>query len=257
MRMRSRVLPLLGLLSLAALPAGAQDAQSAAPKRADVAKIRDERFRWFVGAQGGALFFGTQSQTTAGIPTGGLHLGVIARQAGLMLSVDEGFGSDEPTAFEAFGFDEDGAALVLASPVTFDRIRRYTFTLTGYPVRGTTEPYLGVGFGLLQVVSPVASGVYASELEATNADFIAHEAAASGFVHFTAGLQVRFSGVSAFGQYQIATAPGQTICASSDNECRNSGIMTNNLLRGTIHSLMGGIRISMGKARQEITGGGY
>ena len=254
MRMRSRVLPLLGLLSLAALPVSAQEARS---ERADVAKVRSDQFKWFVGAQGGALFFGTQAQTQSGIPTGGLHLGVVARNAGMMLSVDEGFGSNEPTGYQAISVDEFGVPFFYQTTVSFDRIRRYGFTLTGYPVRGNTEPYLGVGFGILQVINPELTGTYADEAEALVAQKLASDAAASGFLHFTAGIQFRFAGVSAFGQYQIATAPGQEICALSNLQCTDGGAIVTNLLRGTTHSIMGGIRISMGKAKQEITGGGY
>jgi hypothetical protein len=254
MRMRSRVLPLLGLLSLAALPAGAQEARS---ERADVAKTRDDQFKWFVGAQGGALFFGTQGQTQSGIPTGGLHLGVVARNAGMMLSVDEAFGSNEPTGYQAILLGADDEAFFYQTTVSFDRLRRYGFTLTGYPVRGNTEPYLGIGFGLLQVINPELTGTYADEAEVLAAQKLANDAASSAFMHFTAGIQFRFAGVSAFGQYQIATSPGQEICALSNLQCSDGGAIVTNLLRGTTHSIMGGIRISMGKAKQEITGGGY
>ena len=254
MRMRSRVLPLLGLLSLAALPASAQEARS---ERADVAKIRDDQFKWFIGAQGGALFFGTQAQTQSGIPTGGMHLGIVARNAGLMLSVDEAFGDNEPTGYQAIFTDEFGSPFFYQTSVSFDRIRRYGFTLTGYPVRGSTEPYLGLGFGLLQVINPELTGTYADEAEALLAQKLASEAAASAFLHFTAGVQFRLGGVSAFGQYQIATAPGQEICTLSDLQCTDGAPIVTNLLRGTSHSIMGGIRISLGRAKQDITGGGY
>jgi hypothetical protein len=251
MRIRSRVTSLVGLLALAVVPLQAQEVRSA---DTEVAKIREENFRWFFGPQAGVLMFGTQLQTQSGIPAGGLHLGVKARRAGLLLSVDEAFGNDEPTAFEAFDITND--SLVLASPVQFNRIRRYSFTLTAYPVRGPAEPYFGVGFGLLQVINPEITGVYADQSEAAQAQFLADQGAASGFAHFTIGLQFRAGSVAAFGQYQIGTAPGQSVCVSSD-ECRFSGLVTNNLLRGTTHSLMGGIRIGLGRARQEITGGGY
>jgi hypothetical protein len=254
MRMRSRVLPLLGLLSLAALPVSAQEARS---ERADVAKVRNDQFKWFVGAQGGALFFGTQAQTQSGIPVGGLHLGVVARNAGMMVSVDEGFGSNEPTAYQAEFFDADGLPFFYQTTVSFDRIRRYGFTLTGYPVRGGTEPYLGVGFGILQVINPELTGTYADEAEALTAQKIASQAASSAFLHFTAGIQFQVGGVSAFGQYQIATAPGQEVCTLSNIQCADGAPIATNLLRGTTHSIMAGIRVSMGKAKQEITGGGY
>ncbi len=260
MRMRSRVLPILAFLSLAALPA---TAQTDSLNRPEVAKIRDDRFTWFIGAQGGVLLFGTQAQTQSGIPAGGLHLGVRARNAGVLLSVDEGFGSNEPTGLQfpilALVGDTALVQTLYQTSVQFDRIRRYSFTLTGYPRRGMTEPYLGVGFGVLQVVNPEITGTYPTELEAFTVQKIASEVASSAFLHFTIGLQFRVSGVSAFGQYMLATAPGQDNCVLSDIQC--SGVdgffPVTNLLRGTTHSIMGGVRFSLGKARQDITGGGY
>jgi hypothetical protein len=53
-------------------------------------------------------------------------------------------------------------------------------------------------------------------------------------------VQFRVGRVAAFGQYQINTGPGE-----------------DNLIRGTGHSLMGGLRFSLGSARENIKGGGY
>src|SRR5205814_4446944 len=97
MRIRSRALPLVALAAVAAVHA--LEAQSAHSDRSSVAQVRDNRFKWFFGAEGGAMFFETQSQTTSGIPAVGAHIAIISRRAGLMLGVDEAFGSKEPTAF--------------------------------------------------------------------------------------------------------------------------------------------------------------
>ncbi|HEV8598038.1 MAG TPA: hypothetical protein VGQ69_01610 [Gemmatimonadales bacterium] len=232
MRVNFRVLPLaaLGLL----VQASASQAQSARSASAAVAKVRDDRFKWFFGAEGGALLFETQSQTQSGVPAAGAHLAVISRRAGMMIGVDEAFGSNEPTAF----VDPNTGNQV--QPVQFDRIRRYGFNLTGYPVRGALEPYLGVGFGLLQVLSPELTGTFTSKEELDLSAQEAHDRAASGFVSFLAGLQFRVGRVAAFGQYQINSSPA-----------------AGSLLRGPGHLIMGGIRLSLGSAKEEIRGGGY
>ena len=56
---------------------------------------REDSFRWYLGAQGGVLLFETPRQTTAGIPTAGVQALIIAKRTGLLISVDEGLGSDE------------------------------------------------------------------------------------------------------------------------------------------------------------------
>lgn len=232
MSIRSRVLPLVALAAVAAVHS--VEAQSARSDRGSVAQTRDNRFKWFFGAEGGAMFFETQSQTTSGIPAAGAHIAIVARRAGLMLGVDEAFGSKEPSAFL------DASDNFNQRTVTFDRIRRYGFTLTGYPVRGAFEPYLGIGFGLTQVVNPQVGGVFASADQAALSTAAARDLSGAGFASFLGGVQFRVGRLAAFGQYQINTAP------SPDN-----------LLRGPLHTVMGGLRFSLGNAREDVKGGGY
>lgn len=231
MRVQFRVLQLAAATLIFAPVVHAQAARSAS---SSVAEVRDDRFKWFFGAQAGALLFQTQSQTQSGVPAVGAHLAVVARRAGLMLGVDEGFGSNEPSAF----LDPNSGNQV--QPVTFDRIRRYGFNLTGYPVRGSLEPYLGLGFGFLQVLNPEVTGTFTSQEQAAISTAEAQDRSATGFMSFLAGVQFRVGRVAAFGQYQINSAP--------------SGGM---LLRGTGHSIMGGVRLSLGSAKEDIKGGGY
>lgn len=232
MRIRTRVLPLVAsLAALAVLSAQAQEARSA---RAEVPKTREQRFRWYFGAQGGAMFFETQLQKTTGIPSAGAHIAVVSRRAGLMLGVDEAFGSDELSTFL------DPSDNNNLRDVMFDRIRRYGFTLTGYPVRGTLEPYIGLGFGLTQIINPKVQGVFTSNEAAAISDLNAKEVSATGSASVMAGVQFKVGRVAAFGQWQVNTAPAPY-----------------NLLRGPMHLLTGGFRFSLGNAREDIKGGGY
>jgi hypothetical protein len=232
MRNTSRIFSLVLLAGITG--AGAIQAQSARSDNPSISRVRDDRFKWFFGAGAGALFFQTQSQTQSGIPTVGAHLAVVSRRAGLMLGVDEAFGSDEPSSF----LDPNNGNQV--RPVTFDRIRRYGFNLTGYPVRGMLEPYLGLGFGFLQVESPQLGGTFTSSEQAARSAQEAGDRTATGFMSFLAGVQFRVGRVAAFGQYQLSSSPA-----------------AGNLLRGTGHSLMGGLRFSLGSSREEVRGGGY
>jgi hypothetical protein len=232
MRIRSSVLS-LAVLALAVAPgARAQSARSESPS---VAPVNRDSFKWFFGASAGALLFQTQAQTQSGIPAVGAHIAVVARRAGLMLGVDEAFGSDEPSRFiDPTSGDQQRS-------VTFDRIRRYGFNLTGYPIRGHFEPYLGVGFGLLQVENAQLSGeVFSSPAAAAESAAAANERSGSAFMSFLAGVQFRVGKMAAFGQYQLSSAPAP-----------------GSLIRGTGHSLMGGLRFSLGSAKEDIKGGGY
>jgi hypothetical protein len=231
MRAWFRVLPALALLTPVASTLAAQAARSSSA----VAEVREDRYRWFFGAQAGALMFQTQSQTRSGVPAVGAHLSVIAQRAGLILGVDEAFGSDEPSRF----IDPSSGNQVRS--VTFDRIRRYGFNLTGYPVRGPMEPYLGLGFGLLQVQNAQLDGeVFNSPEQAAQSAAEANDRSGTAFMSFLAGVQFRVGRMAAFGQYQLTSAAA-----------------AGHLLRGEGHSLMGGLRFSLGSAKEGIRGGGY
>jgi hypothetical protein len=139
-----RAFPLLAVLVLAAAPS--VNAQAARSEAGSVAEIRDNRFKWFFGAQAGAMLFETPSQTQTGVPAFGAHLAVVSRRAGLMIGVDEGFGSGETSGF----IDSNSGGI--ARSMTFDRLRRYQFSMTGYPSAARWS-LISPSFGLLQVVN--------------------------------------------------------------------------------------------------------
>jgi hypothetical protein len=194
----------------------------------------DDSFKWYIGAQGGVLGFETPTQTRSWVPTGGGHIFVMARRTGLIVSVDQGFGDNESTGYSDVNVTSG------VRPVTFANLRRYSATLTGYPVRGSAEPYFGVGFGLLQVVNPQPQGVFSSPQQFTLAQRLATQKSTDGFISFLAGVQARVSRWQVFGQYQITSSP-------SDG----------NLLRGPSHGFSAGLRLSLGGAKEGVRGGGY
>ncbi|HLG06719.1 MAG TPA: hypothetical protein VI383_11290 [Gemmatimonadales bacterium] len=232
MQFLPRVLPIA--LMVMAATAGAGEAQSARLSSSDT-QASVGRFRWSVGLQGGALFFTTQRQTQSGMPAAGAHISVMSRRGGVQLGFEEGFGSAEPSAFVDPNSNDQ------VREVVFERLRRYGVTLTGYPVRGGEggglEPYLGVGFGMIQAVDWTfgEDEVFESAGQAGLATFTGNERSASAFASFLAGVQVRVGSLSAFGQYQISTAP-----------------RGGDFLRGTGHSLLGGVRFWLGSGREEV-----
>ena len=194
----------------------------------------DDSFKWYIGAQGGVLGFETPTQTRSWIPTGGGHLFVMAKRTGLLVSVDQAFGSDEGTGYS------DVNVSTGVRPVNFTNLRRYSAILMGYPTRGTTQPFFGLGFGLLQVVSPEPQGVFTSPQQFTLAQRLATQKSTDGFISFVAGVQARVSRWHVFGQYQITSSPSP-----------------GNLLRGPSHGLAAGVRASLGGSKEGVRGGGY
>ena len=223
MRMVTRIFPVVAL----ALGLGAAQLSAQQPGNGS--------FQWYIGGQGGVVNFKTPAQTRGGIPSAGGHILIIAKRTGLLLSVDEAFGSDEVSSYT------DGVGTTQV--VTFDDIRKYTAALMAFPLNLPIQPYFGLGVGIMHVVSPsnpVPSSTAAVELGST------------GFGTFIGGVQFKVARFIGFGQYQITT--GASIQRSSGFGA-NAG--TGRLVEGPTHSLTAGLRIGLGGARERPTGGGY
>lgn len=194
----------------------------------------DDSFKWYIGAQAGVLGFKTPTQSQGWVPTVGGQLNIVAKRTGLLLSVDEAFGSNETS-----GYTDVNAANNVRD-VSFSHLRKYSAILTGYPVRGKTQPYFGLGFGLLQVINPQPGGFFTSPAQANLARDLASNKSTDGFISFVTGIQFRVGRTVGFGQYQLSSAPS-----------------AGRLIRGASHALVGGLRFSLGGAREGIKGGGY
>lgn len=198
------------------------------------AQRSDDAFKWYLGAQAGVLGFETPSQTRGWAPTVGGQLLVMAKRTGLMVSVEEAFGKNELTGYG------DVNATGSVREVLFDRIRKYSATLTAYPVKGSTQPYFGLGFGLMQVLNPKPQGVFTSPIQASLAGQLASTKSTDGFLSAVAGIQFRAGRMVVFGQAQLS-----------------SSAKSGHLLRGAGQAITGGLRFSLGGAKEGVRGGGY
>jgi hypothetical protein len=194
-------------------------------------------FQWYIGGQGGVLNFRTSAQDRDNMPMAGGHLLITARRTGLLLSVEEGLGSDEVAAMT----DGFGATQV----VTFNDIRKYSATLMAFPLRIPIQPYVGLGVGVIHVVNPSTTG------DAQSAQ-AARELGSSGFGTFIGGVQFKVARFVGFGQYQITS--GSSFQRSSGF---GADVHTGQLLQGPTHTLSAGLRIGLGNARERARGGGY
>jgi len=192
-------------------------------------------FQWYIGGQAGVLVFRTPSQTRGGIFTAGGHTLITARRTGLLLSVEEGIGSDEQSAYtDASGTLQD---------VTFNDIRKYSAVLMAFPIRSAAQPYLGVGFGWLHAVNPTPSGTFATPADIAQASQDARDLGSVGFATLVGGLQFKVGRLVAFGQYQLTSSQGDKTLASGAR---------GRLFVGPTHTFTGGLRVSLGSSREEI-----
>jgi hypothetical protein len=224
MRMLTRSIPVAAVaLALGALPAAAQEPGNG-------------NFQWYVGAQGGVMLFDTPVQDREAMPTFGGQTLIVARRTGLLLSVEEGVGDAEQSAYA----DATGV-----QTVTFNDIRKYSAVLMAFPIKAAAQPYLGVGYGIIHTVSPqVGPTAFQSDAE---------ELGSSGFGTFLAGITFQVGRLMAFGQYQVTTSPGQGFV----HDGQGTVVATGRLLSGPTHTFSGGLRFGLGGARESIKTGGY
>jgi hypothetical protein len=223
----------IGVLTVITMLLGAESASAQ--------ELRADSYRWYFGVTGGGLFAQTQTQDYSTLPSAGIHIMVVGKRGGLMLGVEESFGSNESSGFGLTWTLPDSTLDARLYDVSFDRIRKYHATLMAFPLRGRVEPYLGVGFGIMHTVGTEISTGFQDPEEAFVADSVASEINSTGFGSFVGGVQAGAgSRIVFFGQYQITTAPSR-----------------GNLLVGPSHSVQFGLRFSLGKAKEDIRGGGY
>lgn len=225
MRMLGRTAMVLGLACL-----------SQAPSLAAQSIIGFDSFKWYIGAQGGVTIFETPNQTRGGILTAGGHFLVTARRTGLLIEVQEGFKKDQVSSFHDATQPDGNQA------VRFNNLRRYSASILIFPFKTIAQPYVGLGFGLLQTVNEYPEGNFATPADRAVVTEIANQMGSHTFGMLTAGIQVRLANFAVFGQYQITSAPGFNFSAD-----RN---FAGHLIEGPTHSLTAGLRVSLGSAKE-------
>jgi len=201
-------------------------------------------FQWYVGGHGGIMNFETiEGHQTK--PMGGAHLLITARRTGLLLSVEQAFGSNEPSAYNFTVLDSVG--LVSSSQdifQTFDYLRKYSAMLMAFPIKGPLTPFVGIGVGIIH-----AGGF-------TPGDSDAESIGSSGFGSLIGGLNFRVSRFSAFGQYQVTTGPSFQVISRAGPQ-RSTLISSGKIITGATHTFSAGLRFGLGNARERASGGGY
>jgi len=214
------------------------------------------KFQWYVGGQGGITSFRSPITGREFLPMGGGHILITARRTGLLLSVDQGFGSTQTTGTFFEIRDSLGNVSSAGQEIwNFKGIRRYSAMLLAYPVRiPNIQPYLGLGVGLAHTTSnsegPFAGGRVENAL------------GSAGFLAALAGLEFRLGPFSAFGQWQVTTKHGfHQISTVTRRDQTGKALETRvdfgEWTVGADHTLSGGLRFNLGNARERATGGGY
>ena len=216
MRVLTRALATLGLAAIA----GATSLSAQSPG------VGSHRF--YVGASGGMMDFATTAQTRGAIPMAGFNALITANRTALLVAIDGGLGSGELAAFN----DPTDSTVRL---VSFDRIMRYYFELVAYPLKSHIQPFIGVGLGIQTLSNLQVQGSFVDAAAQQANINRASELSSTGFGQVIAGVEIREGIVNIF-------ASGSA----------SSGTSGADLIQGAVYTLQGGLRISLGKSRDDV-----
>ena len=200
--------------------------------QASAQKQNDGGFKWYFGPQIGVMVYKTPIQSATSAVTGGLHVYVTGRHAGLQLAYDEAFRDNNQSQML------DPSAPTGVRNVAFNNVGRFSATIMAVPLDTHFQPYIGVGFGILMTIKeyPDLTGLTTGgEVAATQQ--LASDASSYGYGSAVLGVQFQAGPVMVFGQGQVSSAPG-----------------IGKLLTGANYTLMGGIRICLGGSHEDISG---
>ena len=197
----------------------------------------NRQYQWYWGAQGGAFISKTNTQPYVYDPVVGGHWLVTARRTALYVAYEQAIFL---TDAQAVIFDPNSSASSVGPSfrdVTFHDMRRIMFGVLAFPAQKVIEPFAGGGFALMQVLNPLVDCTGCDLGQAVEAADRAHDASSKAFFWLMGGLQINYSSkLNVFAHYLItSSAPGF-------------------LIDGNTHSLQGGIRYSLGSAKEGITG---
>ncbi|HZE94969.1 MAG TPA: outer membrane beta-barrel protein [Gemmatimonadales bacterium] len=198
----------------------------------------NRQYQWYWGAQGGAFVSKTNVQTYVYDPIVGGHWLITARRTALYVAYEQALFLAKA---QAVIFDPSSSSSSVGSgfrDVQFKDVRRIAFGVLAFPAQKVIEPFGGGGFALMQVLNPEiscpAGGCSTSEF--AEASQRVHDASSRAFFWLMGGIQINYSSkLNVFAHYMMTSSAA------------------NFLLQSNTHTLQGGIRISMGSAKEDIT----
>ena len=202
-----------------------------------VARAGERDYQWYWGAEGGIILVKTNAQSATAEPIVGGQWLVTKHRTSLLVSYETSFFIDSVRAVITDPASTASSVGPGFRDVEFTRLRRLSVGLVAHPAQRRVEPFVGGGFAIVEVTNPtVDCSSCTSNSEAFAAQGLAQDAASKAFAWVLGGLQINYTRrLNVFGQY-IVTSSSQSF-----------------LLDGNTHTFQGGVRYSLGSAREDIT----
>ena len=204
------------------------------PAAAQVAN--DRSFQWYWGAQAGIFGYSTNTQASAFDPIFGAHWLITAKRTALYMAYEQAVFLTDARAVITDPSSTTSSVGAGFRDVSFSDLRRLMFGVVAFPLNRRIEPYVGGGFALMQVLNPIVDcSACVTQSEAFKAQSLAEDAASKAFFWMMGGFQLNKGRLALFGHY-IVTSAAQGF-----------------LVEGTAHTIQGGLRYSLGTAKEAIT----
>src|SRR5437867_5483137 len=187
--------------------------------------------QWFWGGQGGVLIYKTNRQPLTYDPIIGGHWLITGKRTALYTAFEQAFFVSPVVADVAIPNTD------FVGTFSFSNVRRIMGGVLAFPTQQRIQPVTGGGFALMQILTPELQSCSGCFTKAdTVAAFDAADANASkAFFWVMGGVDIRQGRLSIFGHYIITSAAKAF------------------LLQGPTHTLQGGVRYSLGTAKEEVT----
>lgn len=211
------------LVALVARPAAAQ-------------QTTDRNYRWYWGAQAGGLLYQTNAQGYVFDPIIGAHWLITGKRTALYIGAEQAFFLSDSRA--TVSDPNSGSGL---RDATFGQVRRLFAGVLAFPLQKRIEPFVGGGFAIMTVQDPLVdcSGTSPnSQCASVNDQAIAQnavdDAGSKGFAWIMGGVQINVGKLAVYGHYMLTSAA--------------QGF----LISGSTHTIQGGIRYSLGTAKEDV-----
>ncbi len=195
------------------------------------------QYQWYWGAQGGAFISKTNTQPYVYDPIVGGHWLITARRTALYVAYEQAIFLSDAHAVMFDPSSQNSSVGPGFRDVTFHDMRRLMFGVLAFPTQKIIEPFAGGGFALMQALNPIVDCTSCQTLgEAIEASDRAHDHSSKAFFWVMGGLQINYSSkLNVFAHYLLTSSAA------------------NFLLESNTHTLQGGVRLSLGSAREGIT----
>ncbi len=194
-------------------------------------RASDWQHKWYWGGEGGIFIFRTNYDSYAFEPAFGGHWLITGKKTALYVGYEESFFL---TPRHVTMVEPGGA--VSPGNVSFNNLRRIMVGALAFPAQTRIEPFAGGGFALMEALN-VQAGCPDCTSVAQLAQLAdqANAAATKAFFWWMGGIDVKQGRLALYGHYILTSAA--------------AGF----LIQGTTHTFQGGIRYSLGSAKESVT----